>query len=514
MLKSWVQGAVVLVLLAIPVFETSQRFDLSFPSRENLSSPEFVSNSASPRTVFVHLFEWKWEDVAQECETFLGPKGFDAVQISPPNEHVVVADQGFPWWQRYQPVSYRLESRSGDRAQFAEMVSRCRAVGVKIYADTVINHMAGRDRGVGSAGSPFTKYHYPGIYDSEDFHACRQPITTYTDHDMVTSCELVGLADLDTGSIQVQQQIANYLLDLLSLGVSGFRIDAAKHIHTQDLGAILNRVEQSPESDPFIVQEVIDPGNEAVRKTEYYPHGNVNEFEYGRLVGAKFLGIEGQTLSQLETLGESWGLAPSDKAIVFIDNHDKQRGHGGGGTYLTYKSGSLYDLANVFMLAWNYGYPQLMSSYAFEDSDQGPPADARGNTESVYVNGQANCFQEWRCEHRHGAIANMVGFRNFVDPEAPITHWWSNGNNQIAFGRGNQGFVVINREAEVLTHTFQTSLAPGQYCNVIRGELSPDGRRCTGTGASATITVDETGQTTVTVGTMEAIAIYAGQKLL
>jgi hypothetical protein len=38
-------------------------------------------------TVFVHLFEWPWNDIAQECEDFLGPKGYFAVQISPPNEH-------------------------------------------------------------------------------------------------------------------------------------------------------------------------------------------------------------------------------------------------------------------------------------------------------------------------------------------------------------------------------------------------------------------------------------------
>lgn len=24
---------------------------------------------------FVHLFEWQWDDIAQECENWLGPKG-------------------------------------------------------------------------------------------------------------------------------------------------------------------------------------------------------------------------------------------------------------------------------------------------------------------------------------------------------------------------------------------------------------------------------------------------------
>ena len=32
----------------------------------------------------VQLFEWSWDDVSNECESFLGPKGFKSVQISPP----------------------------------------------------------------------------------------------------------------------------------------------------------------------------------------------------------------------------------------------------------------------------------------------------------------------------------------------------------------------------------------------------------------------------------------------
>ncbi|NJN59918.1 MAG: ATPase, partial [Leptolyngbyaceae cyanobacterium SL_5_9] len=222
--------------------------------------------------------------------------------------------------------------------------------------------------------------------------------------------------------------------------------------------------------------------------------------------------LEGQNLSQLETLGEGWGLAPSDKAIVFIDNHDKQRGHGGGGNYLTYKNGKLYELANVFMLAHPYGYPALMSSYTFSDSEQGPPADAEGNTHSVYMNGEVSCFAEWQCEHRWQAIANMVSFRNYTSAES-LTHWWSNGANQIAFGRGDKGFVVINRESDRFTHTLQTDMAPGTYCNVIEGELNADGTGCTATGANATVTVDRHRRVTVTVEGMGAIAIHRGAKV-
>lgn len=40
-------------------------------------NPNFVPG----RSVMVHLFEWKWSDIALECERYLGPKGYAGVQV-------------------------------------------------------------------------------------------------------------------------------------------------------------------------------------------------------------------------------------------------------------------------------------------------------------------------------------------------------------------------------------------------------------------------------------------------
>ena len=70
------------------------------------------------------------------------------------------------------------------------------------------------------------------------------------------------------------------------------------------------------------------------------------------------------------------GLADND-ALVFIDNHDTQR----KGLPITYKNGKLYQMAVTFMLAWNYGYPRVMSSFYFPSDfpDQGPPSTGAPN---------------------------------------------------------------------------------------------------------------------------------------
>ena len=40
-----------------------------------------VDTCAPGRSVIVHLFNWKWTDIATECETFLGPNLFCGVQV-------------------------------------------------------------------------------------------------------------------------------------------------------------------------------------------------------------------------------------------------------------------------------------------------------------------------------------------------------------------------------------------------------------------------------------------------
>ena len=484
------------------------------------------------RTAFVQLFEWKWTDIARECETYLGPKGFAAVQISPPNEHNwITSGDGapYPWWMRYQPVSYSLDaSRSGNRAQFIDMVNRCNAVGVGIYVDAVINHMTSGTGTTSSAGNhPWGFESYPGVpYGTGDFHATCT-VSNYQDANNVQSCQLVGLQDLNTGAGYVRGKIADYLVDLANLGVKGFRVDAAKHISPTDLGAIISAVNSRVATRPFWFLEVIGAGGEAVQPSQYFGLGDglvtVTEFAYGPQLFGKFAG--GGRLADLRTFGESWGLMPSNKCVAFTDNHDKQRGHGGGGNYLTYHNGPTYDLANVFMLAWPYGYPVIMSSYAFNtssafDTSYGPPFDpGTGATRGPWDGGvsQPACFNQsvggWVCEHRFRPIGNMVSFRNATLANWFTSDWWDNGGNQIGFGRGDRGFVVINKESSSLSRTFQTSLPAGQYCDIISGDYTPASGSTAATCSGAVITVDAQGRAAITIASFAAAAIHADARL-
>ncbi|MFB9237791.1 alpha-amylase family protein [Plantactinospora siamensis] len=443
-------------------------------------SPDQPALASPPgaRDVTATLFEWRYDSVATACSSTLGPKGYGLVEVSPPQEHI----QGGQWWTSYQPVSYRIAGRLGDGSSFRNMVNACHAAGVKVIADAVVNHMTAGS-GTGTGGSSYTKYDYPGYYQVQDFHSCHSPVSNYADRSNVQNCELVNLADLDTGSDYVRGRIAGYLNSLLSMGVDGFRIDGAKHIAAGDLAAIKSKL-----SNPgvFWVQEVIYGAGEAVQPDEYTGNGDVDEFRAAYDLKRIFTS---ERLAYLNNWGQSWGYLPSGKARTFVDNWDTER----NGSTLNYKYNATYTLANVYMLAWPYGAPNVYSGYEFSDIDAGPPNG--GAVSACFSNG-------WKCQHAWRQIANMVGFRNAVAGTG-VTNWWSNGYQAIAFGRGNRGYVAINHESFAVTQTFQTSLPAGTYCDVQHGDRSGGG--CTG----PTYSVDGSGRFTATVGANDAIALYA-----
>lgn len=487
-------------------------------TRPTLSMTYRPSGHAAAGDVFVHLFEWPWTDIADECETQLGPAGWRAVQVSPPQEHSITPTHD--WSERYQPVSYGIDrSRSGTRAEFIAMVNRCKAVGVDIYVDAVINHMTNfPSPGVGSNGTSYTKYAYPGLYTQSDFHLpCA--ITNYQSAANVQDCELFSLPDLNTGSAAVRQKIADYLLMLARLGVAGFRIDAAKHIQQTELDQIVAIVDNTLASEgrpiPYWFAEVVDNnGNEALSERDYfglaYSSGGVADITEFTFVGVgnKFRGINGEHISQLNPDGPTgsrfsaaaWGLIPSDKAIAFLQNHDTQHDCGIG-----YRDGQVFRLANVWMLATPYGYPSVLSSYGFacpSGNSSGPRSDANGWTLPVTcaANLESANLGDWVCEHRDPYIRSMVRFRKNV-AGAAVTNWWDNGSNAIAFSRGDKGFVAINRESTTVTATVSAALAPGTYCDLLTGG------RVGGACAGTSVVVGADGSVTFTLERNTAVAI-------
>ena len=524
----------------------------------------FAMQVPPAKDVTVHLFEWKWTDIQNEC-AFLESKGYGAIQVSPPNEHAVISTntEQYPWWQRYQPVSYELSrSRSGTAGEFQQMVETCwQDHGVKVYVDAIINHMAG-DSGTGSNGTQFGNLNYrlfnddePVVFSKDDFHPwCRIDWDqTLISAEEIQNCWIAegGLPDLATENSDVRDKIIRYFNSLIDMGVAGFRIDAAKHVKASELDSIYSGMNDlrsdadwfAANQRPVVYQEVIGGGpNEGVGIDDFMfvvrgQEMKVTEFSYGKRIGEKFRNDGNGTLSdylryEFPIAGSGWGLVDSSYAVVFTDNHDNQRGHGNGywtstdnnsigGIVTNYYDGAVYNLANVFMLAWPYGSPKVMSSYdwprnviEYTENDQvkrkdlndwvGPPS-TDGATHDV------SCGNGWVCEHKWQAIAGMVGFSNYSQDAWNVGNSWHNSGNQIAFARqtaagASRAFVVINREGSALNRTFSTGLPAGSYCDVTQGSYDFVALSCSG----PTVSVDSSGFATFNVPPMTASAIHVG----
>ena len=468
--------------------------------------PTSIASASDPaqvvtkQSVGVQMFEWTWNSLAKECTTSLGPAGYDWVEVSPPQEHIL----GSEWWIHYQPVSYKLESKLGTRAEFASMVATCDKAGVAIIVDAVINHMAASAI-EGWAGTKHEKYEYPGLYSYDDFHHCDSStgeITNWYDITEIQECELLGLSDLKTSSPTVQAKIVTYLKDLLSLGVKGFRVDAAKHIAVNDLKQI---VEALPSSTSFLFEVYDGPAMPAL----YREFGNTFGFKWSRLLPGMF--EDAGLLSGEASPAALELLEPADGTIAMVTNHDTERDK----TTLSYKDKAKFELANMFMLAIPYGKPMIYSGYAFADRDAGPKVSANGTTADAVCPTSPSAATVGKvahgsfvCSHRWAGITGMIQWRDTVGTAAP-QNYVSKGN-AYGFSRGKLGFVLFNSGPTKFVGSVRTALPAGIYCNAAVTGKQGAKVAC---AASARVTVAKDGTAKLNMPGWSALAISKASKL-
>ena len=234
----------------------------------------------------------------------------------------------------------------------------CRSAGVKVYVDAVINHMTGQGN-TSYGGQDYTPYNYPDVpYVPNDFHVpngeCSSSdggIQDFNNKNQVFKCNLVGLEDLDTDKRDVQPELAAYLNKLIGYGVSGFRVDAAKHIGQDDLDAHLLAAEQ----DQGRAQAVLDPRGVPGRARHPRP---ARLHQVRRRLGLpaaeqiknafkSYTAEQVGSLATLEVFGTELGPDRQQDTMSFVTNHDTDR----NGPYLSYKDGARYKLANKWLLA-------------------------------------------------------------------------------------------------------------------------------------------------------------------
>lgn len=106
-------------------------------------------------------------------------------------------------------------------------------MGIRIYVDIIINHMA-TDHGIGwltgvggSKANPQT-LEFPEVpYTWQDFNQPQCEIDPcWCDKVSIRNCNLVGLTDLNVTRENVRRSIIGFMDRFVELGAAGFRVDA------------------------------------------------------------------------------------------------------------------------------------------------------------------------------------------------------------------------------------------------------------------------------------------------
>ena len=303
--------------------------------------------------------------------------------------------------------------------EFLDMVSRCGKAGVDIYVDAVINHMTAQSSGTGSNGTQYTKYAVRRAFRRGRFSRSAMCDCRYRLRQRLrTGCEAASCSASRTSirrSSGCVTRITEFLADFVELGVPRISY-RRRQAHLARRSAIVRQVGEStgPDKAPttFSGDRLRPRGNSRrrfrarrVRRRRRRRHGV--QVHRGRRQVAEQGRLEAR---KLRTLMKRHGTCCR---VARRRVHDQSRSR---------RSSSIYSLTartsssrSVFLLASPYGYPSILSSYAFDRSapagrDTGPPADGSGKTLSVYADGSdsPSCAADpataspgaWLCQHR------------------------------------------------------------------------------------------------------------------
>jgi len=389
--------------------------------------------------VVLHAFNWPYPQVAERAPE-IADAGFAAVLVSPP-----LRSQGDAWWARYQPQDYRvIDNPLGDTADFAAMAAALQAHGVRLYADIVLNHMANeaaqRDDLAYPGAAVLAEYAAdPGRYAtlrlfgdlSDNFLGPLDfgPARCIQDYGSVFEVQTwrlcggpgdAGLPDLVANPWVVAQQ-RQYLQALKAMGVTGFRIDAAKHMPLDHINAVLD---PGVRAGVHVFGEIIVAGGAGDHGYEtflapYLANTDHGAYDFPLFETLRRAFAPAGSLSELVDPAAFGQALPPSRAITFVVTHDIPLNEG-----FRYQIMDPVDetLAHAYVLGRDGGVPLL-----YTDSDE---------------SGDGRWLEVWR----RPDLRAMVAFHNAV--HGSDMQVLSHGACHLLLRRGSLGIVGINKCGE------------------------------------------------------------------
>ena len=401
-----------------------------------LAFASIVSVQQASADAILHAFDWNYSDVSAKA-TEIKNLGYKAVLVAPPLKSNAANSQ---WWQRYQPQDIRvIDHARGNKQSFQTMVNALNAQGVEVYADIVLNHMANERNGAtdfpGSAAlstyaSNTTYWNNQklfgdltqGLFGGSDFNPANC-IGDYNDVWQVQNWRLcggsgdTGLPDLNPNSWVVTQQ-RNYLSALKTMGVKGFRVDAAKHMTAYHINQIFT---STIKTNMYVFGEIITGGGAGNTDSDRFLSPYLRDTDHKAYDFPLFQSIRnafsmGGSMSSLvdpQAVGQA---IDKFRAVTFTVNHDIPLNAGFRSWIL---DATDERLAYAYIMGRDGGKPLIFS-------------DTTGTDNNRWVNA-------YKASH----ISAMIRFHNTVQGQGMEV--LAHNSCAILFRRGEEGVVGINK---------------------------------------------------------------------
>jgi len=439
-----------------------------------------IHDSPKATNVILHAFDWPYSRITENAEA-IAKAGFKAVLVSPPmKSHKTTS--GTPWWQRYQPQDYRvIDNQLGNTADFKQMTDALKKHELHAYADIVFNHMANESDLRSDLNYPNSAI-LQSYQDNEEyfdslklFGELSQPL--FTEHDFVKafpikdwtdpwqvqhgriggSCEDAGLPTLKYSDSVVKKQQA-YLIALKLLGITGFRIDAAKHMTLEHIQQVCD---ENISKGTHIFGEIITDGGATKEEYEVFLKPYLKGTQLGAYDFPLFHSLFDvfEKNSSMEGLANPYSVGQAlafDRAITFATTHDIPNND----VFLDQVMSEENErLAYCYLLGRDGGVPLIYSDL-----------DTSGITNETDK-------PRWLDSWKDPMLVKMIHFHNLAhcQPMHSIEH----SEDHLMFSRGENGIVVINKGINEKL----IPLPKGQYSDLLEME-----------GVTLTMMEDDTGK--------------------
>lgn len=434
-----------------------------------LVAPAVMAQAPTEDEVILHAWSWNLNTIADNMKD-IADAGYTYVQTSPVQTSYVGEGGGLAlfgnpgdsvqgkWYYYYQPTDWQIGNYiMGTRDDFRNMADSAMKYGVKIIVDVLPNHTAIDRRAVlpnlnNAVGGHENLYHANGLTD----------IVDYSDRLQCTTGMMGGLPDVNTENPDFQYYYLQYVNDLINLGARGFRYDTAKHIgvHSDPLDPKAERNNfwdvatgregvkgltlLMPDS-LYIYGEILQDRN--VPEKEYEEYMDMTASSYGHFLREALR--EGKINEELIT---NWyHEADPSHLVTWVESHD---------TYCNaHESADMTDdqmrEGFVFLTARQHGRPLFYSR---------PAGSTRENYWGNNVLGARG-----NDEFKHPEIVAANKFRTAMSGQAEEITTAKEGA-VVEICRGDAGAVLINVSDKDQKVKMATSLADGEYTDVVYGK--------------------------------------------